>query len=164
MKPTALIFVTCILGVSACSERSEISLQIEAQFKANDTSPINLALTGPASWERLCVLGPYSNNSYAEKVLGFKWDAEAKTSIYGSDVVNVLVYIKENQVVAYTEHPRNKGDFSQMNPPCLSRERAVVVRQMGSDGWVFLVPQQAGITNQSTGPAREAAQSGDFKR
>lgn len=151
MKSAAFFFATCFLGVSACSDLSEISLQIEAQFKANDISPINLALTGPVSWERVCVLGPYSNNSYAERVLGFKWDAEGKTSIYGSDVVNVLVYIKENQVVAYTEHPRNKGDFSQMNPPCLSRESAVLVRKRGSDGWVFLVPQQAGRTNQSSG-------------
>ena len=158
MKPAVFFFATWILGVSACSDLSKISLQIEAQFKASDTSPINLAITGPTSWERICVLGPYSNNTNAEKVLGFKWDAEAKTSIFVSDVVNVLVYIKENQVVAYTEHPRNIGDFSQMNPPCLSRENAVVVRKLGSDGWVFLVPQQADISIQPTEPTRKAAQ------
>ena len=81
------------------------------QFEANKIDPIDLSIIGPASWERVCVLSPYTTNQTAEQVLGFKWDAESKTSIARRDGINVLVFVQTQQVVAYTEHPRNKGDF-----------------------------------------------------
>ena len=85
--------------------------------------PLNLALVGPTSWERVCVFGPYTTNEHAEKVLGFKWDATGKTSIGDNEGINVLVFARARQVIAYTEYPRNKIDFSKMVPRCLSRNQ-----------------------------------------
>jgi hypothetical protein len=135
-----------LIFVTACShESNEISAQIESQFKVSSTAPINLALVGPSSWELVCVLGPYTNNEGAEKVLGFKWDAEGKTSIAGSDGVNVLAFIKNHDVIAFTEHPRNIGDFSKLDSQCLARAQATLVRESGSDNWVYLVTSEQGI-------------------
>ena len=106
-----------------------------------------MALVGPSAWERVCVLGPYTNNERTEKILGFKWDSEAKTSIGGNDGINVLAFVQGSQVIAYTEHPRSKGDFSKIEPKCLTRDQAIVVRQSGDDGWVFLVTNQQGNTS-----------------
>ena len=130
------------MAVGSCSATSQISQQIEAQLRASPSGSVNLALLGPASWEKVCVLSPYNNNVAAEQVLGFKWNAEANTSIAGNDGINVLVFIQGRQVVAYTEHPRNKGDFSQLQPRCLHRTDASVQRKQGPNGWVFLVRNQ----------------------
>ena len=124
----------------ACSRGdSAIRDQITAQFDASRTAPIDLSVVGPASWERVCVLSPYTTNQTAERVLGFKWDAESKTSIAGSDGINVLVFVQDQQVVGYTEHPRNKGDFSKLQPRCLPRSQATVRREPNAGNWVYLV-------------------------
>jgi len=119
-----------LIGCSGGS--SSISEQITAQVEASKTSPIDLSVVGPTSWDRVCVLGPYATNQHAEKVLGFKWDAESKTSIAGSDGITVLVFIQNQQVVAFTEHPRNKGDFTKLQPRCLLRSQAIVKRDFTS--------------------------------
>lgn len=85
------------------------------------------------------MLSPYTTNKAAEQVLGFGWDAETKTSISGNDGISVLVFVQNQQVVAYAEHPRNKGDFSKLHPRCLLRSQATVKRELGSGGWVYLV-------------------------
>ena len=130
-----------LLGCSSGS--SPISKQIAVQLEASKTAPIDLSLVGPASWERVCVLSPYTTNQTAEQVLGFRWDAESKTSIAGSDGINVLVFVQKQQVVAYTEHPRNKGDFSKLQPRCLPRSQATVKREPAAGGWVYLVATKA---------------------
>ena len=136
--------VLSLMLLFGCSTSgSPISKQITAQFDASKTAPIDLSVVGPASWERICVLSPYTTNQTAEKVLGFRWDAESKTSIAGSDGINVLVFVQNQQVVAYAEHPRNKGDFSKLQPRCLPRSQSAVERESGTDGWVFLVATKA---------------------
>ena len=141
MRHRLHVFLVSIL-VTACSGTSQITQQIEAQLRASSSGAVNLAKVGPASWEKVCVLTPYNDNIQAEKVLGFKWNAEANTSIAGDDGINVLVFVQAAQVVAYTEHPRNKGDFSQLQPRCLPRTSASVQRKLGPNGWVFLVRDQ----------------------
>jgi hypothetical protein len=135
--------VLLLLFLCGCSHGdSSISQQIAVQFKASQTSPIDLSAVGPASWDRVCVLPPYTNNQTAEQILGFKWDAESNTSIAVSDGINVLVLVQNKQVVAYTEHPRGKGDFSTLQPRCLLRSNAIVVREPDASGWVYLVAKK----------------------
>ena len=136
---TRTVLIVVFLFLSACADRNnQINAQIEAQLHAKPLGPLNLALVGPSSWERVCILGPYTTNEHAEKVLGFKWDATGKTSIGGNDGINVLVFAKGHQVIAYTEYPRNKGDFSKMTPRCLNRNRATLIQSR--DGYWTLMP------------------------
>jgi hypothetical protein len=104
--------VAAVFLIAACSsESSRISSEIASQFDASSNGAIDIRRVGPSDWERICVLTPYNTNEIAHRVLGFEWDAERYTSIAGSDGVNVLVFIKDDEVLAYSEHPRNKGDF-----------------------------------------------------
>lgn len=138
------LFITLPMLLVACTSGSpDISAQLAQQFASSESGAIDLAQLGPASWQRVCVLAPYTTNQQAELVLGFKWNAEGKTSIASSDGINVLVFVRSTDVVAYVEHSRNLGDFSKLTPRCLSRANAKVVRQLGSQGWVYLVAQNA---------------------
>jgi hypothetical protein len=138
IKRSSLV-LPLILLLGCSSSSWYIKKQIVEQFEASKTAPIDLSVVEPASWERVCVLSPYTTNQTAEEILGFRWDAESKTSIAQNDGINVLVFVQNQQVVAYTQYPRNKGDFSKLQPRCLPRSQSTVKREPDADGWIYLV-------------------------
>ncbi|MDP2029292.1 MAG: hypothetical protein Q8K12_06635 [Thiobacillus sp.] len=143
MKNQLTASVLCFL-LSACSGPDmDISADIEKQFETSSSTPVNLALVGPSSWERVCVIPPYLVDGQAEQILGFKWDV----STGGDDGLSTLVFIKGQEVVAYTEHPRNKGDLSEVRPQCIARADANLVRKVGEDGWVYLITEKQSTAN-----------------
>ena len=139
MKNT--IAVLCLVIVASCGfGRSEISNELETQLKSNNWERVDLSKVGGPVWRRVCVFGPYSDNIRAEQTLGFKWDLEKKTSVFSSDGVNVLAFVKGKDVIAYIEHPRNLGDFAKSSGQCFDRGNAVLVRDKArKDKWVSLV-------------------------
>ena len=84
----------------------------------------------------MCVLGPYSDNEETKQFLGFKWDAERHSAIYTSDHINLLIFVDEQKVIAFTEHRRDKGDFLDLHPRCINRDKAALIRRVQSDGGV----------------------------
>lgn len=131
MKTLSVVSLLFMLALfTRCSESGGISSQITDQFNRGDT--IDLALVGPDDWDRVCILGPYSGNETAQQVLGFAWDAEAHTTIAWNDGINVLVFSAKKTVVAYSEHPRNAGDFVSIASTCSSRRDARLTRKQGS--------------------------------
>ncbi|NJM56491.1 MAG: hypothetical protein HC857_02150 [Synechococcales cyanobacterium RU_4_20] len=138
------ITVLCLFFVSSCGlGHSEISKELETQMRNNDWEKIDLSQVGGSAWQRVCVLGPYSDNSRAEHALGFKWDLEKKTSVLSSDSVNVLAFVEGKDVIAYVEHPRTLGDFAQLSGQCFDRVNATLVRDKTTKGnWVsFVTPK-----------------------
>ncbi len=141
MKHRVFIFFAVLILV-ACSRMDRgISAKITELFDASNSAPIDLAQVGPPSWERVCVLGPYVTNEAAEHILGFKWDVQRQSSIVVDDRINLVVFLKNEEVLAFTEHRRDKGDFLDLKPRCLARTQAVLVRRAGADGLVQLVPE-----------------------
>lgn len=133
-----LLPIVCCVACESPAPIQDISYDIESQLNRSQTEAINLQTVGPADWESMCVLEPYTSNQRAAEILGFEWDAESETEIDRSDGINVLVFVRGDEVVAFTEHPRNKGDFVGIEPKCFSRQQAVFTRQVGTDGWVYL--------------------------
>lgn len=138
MNLRRLLPILCCVACACSNQTQGISHDIESQLNQSQTEPIDIRAVGPADWESVCILEPYTNNQMAEEILGFQWDAESETEIDGSDGINVLVFVRGQEVVAFTEHPRNKGDFVGIEPKCFSRQQAIFTRQVGTDGWVFL--------------------------
>ena len=104
-----------------------------------EVSTIDLATLGPANWDRVCFIGPYQNNESTRRILGFSWDSDHYPSIGGNDGVYVLVFVQASKVVAFTEHPRNMGDFLNIGTSCLPRDSAKVRRKTEANGWIQLV-------------------------
>lgn len=65
-------------------------------------------------WENFFVLPPYSRIEDVEKELNLDLNDLYKTNIEHLDGICVLVFIKNNQLISYCEHPR-WVDFSQIN-------------------------------------------------
>jgi hypothetical protein len=135
-------FVIVMLLLSACTNGgTSISRQLTKEFDASASAPIDLAQLGPPTWEKVCVLGSYTSTKEAEKVLGFQWDVEQKSSIAKNDAINLLVFVKGRKVLAYTEHPRNKGDFSELRSRCLPRKQSTLSRKSDRYGVVQFTAQ-----------------------
>lgn len=136
------LLAIAMLLLSACtSSDNSISQKLTKEFDASTSSPIDLAKLGPPTWEKVCVLGPYITNGEAEKVLGFKWDVEKKSVVTTNDGINLLVFVKNREVLAYAEHPRNKGDFLKLQSRCLTRKQSILLRQSNSGWGIQLVAQ-----------------------
>src|SRR5690606_25947265 len=74
-----LVLVT--LAACAGSDSSSIA----DQFSKSGRESVDLAAAVPGSWDRVCILGPYSNDIAAAETLGFEWPAERLTHIERSD-------------------------------------------------------------------------------
>lgn len=121
-----LIVASCILVAAVgCTAHNSTSSAIAKQFTESKGSSVSLTAAVPGAWEKVCVLGPYSNNDTAKQTLGFEWNAEAKTSIQTNEGISLLLFVQDKQVVSYVEHPRNHGDFSNNNAVFSEREGTV---------------------------------------
>jgi hypothetical protein len=139
LTPIAVIIVLATSLVLASCTNQRISDEVTALFDDRHSATVDLSRVGPPGWDRVCVLGPYTTNRSAQQTLGFAWDAERSSSIATNDAVNLLVFVKRREVLAWAEHRRDKGDFLELAPRCLSRDRAVLVRQHRPAGHVQLV-------------------------
>ncbi len=136
----ATLFALVLQGCDAPDK--SLSQKIVSQFDNESSITIDLRHVVASDWDRFCVIGPYATDKSIEERLGFHWDGLSKSTIGGNDSINLLVFIKSNSVVAFTEHPRGKGDFLEMNPKCLPRTDAVLMKQKGKDDWVQLVTKE----------------------
>jgi hypothetical protein len=136
----ALLF--WLLSVAACAPRSEVSASIARNIKATEGKAVNLVAAVPGSWERVCILAPYSDNAAAKRTLGFEWDVERKTTIQNNEGISLLLFVKSQSVVQFTEHPRSAGDFSNLTGRCFTQEAAVFVYLPApKKGWPGLFPE-----------------------
>jgi hypothetical protein len=123
---TPLLLAGALLGCSVgCTEsKPGIAVSIAGQFRRSNGALVDLAKANPGAWDRVCVLGPYSNNAAAKTTLGFDFDAEGRTAIQGNDGIVLLLFVRGDQVTDFVEHPRNLGDFAALSGQCFERKRA----------------------------------------
>ncbi|MFN0037936.1 MAG: hypothetical protein ACKVP2_00275 [Burkholderiales bacterium] len=84
-------------------------------------------------WDRVCVLGPYTNASAAREVLGARdWNSELFSRIAVSDVISTLVFLANEKISYVVEVPRQEADFANLSRQCYPREAAIFARLPGS--------------------------------
>jgi hypothetical protein len=49
----------------------------------------------------------------AKSMLGFDWDVEGQTAFHGNDGLSLLLFVRQDKVLAAVEHPRAMGRFHQ---------------------------------------------------
>ena len=130
-----------IVLVATCTGCTDYSSRISDQFNARPRTSIDLMKAVPTTWDKVCILGPYSGDEEAEQILGFKWPVERRTSIEDSDGIALLLFVQNDSVVEYIEHPRDQGDFSMLDSQCFRSSNAKFRAVNDSSGnWGYLVP------------------------
>ena len=106
MKNIFTIFLASFI-LSCSSPGNDLINSIESELTVTKGININLANATDFKWERICIIGPYYTQEYQDKIFDFK----AQLLATGNDGVSTLVFIKNNKILSYINHPRSKGDF-----------------------------------------------------
>ena len=131
-----------ILIIAACAGCVNYSGKIWEQFEASGKKLIDLKTAVPSAWDRVCFVGPYQDDAFVEKTLGFSWSAERKTGIEDNDGITLLLFVKDRSVLAHVEHPRDHGDFNELEGQCFSPADARFRSfPTGPDNWPRMVPE-----------------------
>jgi hypothetical protein len=137
-------FASALLVLLAACEKplagAETSSAINRHLERTGRTSIDLAKVVPGDWEKVCVLGPYTDNAAVRDTIGFDWDAQSKTSMFSSDGASLLLFVRGQDVVEYVEHPRWQGDFSNLTGRCFPKNRSIFVHSQ-SDKWRWFIPK-----------------------
>ena len=137
MKQVAILLILILFSACNMKEENKTSEAIFSQLKNSDWRIVDFAKTVPFPFEKVCILGPYSSNKYAEQTLGFYWDIETETDIGLNEGINLIAFIKNNEVIYHVEHPRNKGDFWKLSGKCLNYKSSTLTRVSRKDDWTY---------------------------
>ena len=138
MKHRRLLVAALLLLVACGADHT--SKAIQQQLEVDRLVDLNTA--APSTWDRVCILGPYSDNQAAAETLGFTWPVESRSNIGESDGISLLLFVHDNEVVTTVEHLRSHGDFSNLSGRCFPRDQAQFIQQDRPDSsWPWLAPQ-----------------------
>lgn len=116
---------TLVVGKTPASffkDRASFSNKLnDALQSRRDIQFNNLDVT--FAWDRVCIFGPYTNNSQAKSVLKIDWNIEERSQIHDSDSINALVFLFQGSVNQVVDLTRGIADFKNVDT-CFSREEA----------------------------------------
>ena len=141
MSGRSLLAVSLAALVAGCGPFDGIDGSSEeladAVYEAGATGrPLRLAEATSFEWDRVHVFGPYTPASEIERSLGFRWGGANDSEISTSDVMALVVFVRDGEVVKAFEQGYGDGIFD-----CLDR------RTLGRNG---LTPTQAVLPVQRT--------------
>lgn len=120
-----LVFCLFLFVQSGCeAPPSKVSEELTRQFQASGRSFVNLAEVLPTPWEKMCIMGPYSDTKSVNATLGIDWPDLSKSTIETNNEIALLLFLKGLKVVEWVEHPRRDGDFTNLSRQCFTREKA----------------------------------------
>lgn len=97
--------------------------RIAAAVERGEGSRLDMAEAAPFRWDRFCAFPPYTTPQVAERGLGFRW-RYAWSRVDMRDDRTYFVFADRNRVVAAFDHPRQRGDFADVDPSCVGRAQA----------------------------------------
>lgn len=116
-KVAVICLCTLFAGAGLCwlvVRSQSVSWSLAEQVKRGPGTVINFAEVAPFPWDRLYIFGPYTPHEYIHSRLGFHWQGVRQTSIELSDVVNLVVFVRNEKVVHWFEYPRNSCELGYL--------------------------------------------------
>jgi hypothetical protein len=100
----------------------------DAVRRASETGrPFRLAAVTPFEWDRFYVFPPNSTPERINRTLGFEWEQADHSNIGSDDSINLLVFVRDGDVVRAFDHDRGRGDLVCLSGRVLGR--AAVARR-----------------------------------
>jgi len=117
------------------------SRAVLAQVEGDPAGVVDFTRVGPSDWERVYFFHPYTPPEYVQQSLGFRWPDVNQTSIASNDGVNLVVFVRDERVVGWFEHPRNRGDLMGLATAAgFPRDRAQFRVSRDQEGRAVLFP------------------------
>ncbi len=88
---------------------------------AIEDNTIDLSKEIPGSWEKVCILSPYTSEEQAYEILGFKSDVAEQSGISLNDSFALLVAVKGDSIHRSYEISRGYVDFSGLGGACYKK-------------------------------------------
>ena len=134
--PIRLVLLALATVSSSCAGDQPLNRSIAASVEQGPGTRLRLAEHTGFSWDRVCILGPYTSNEAVDSLTGIHGASGHAHDIRSNDGINVLMFIHEGRIVASTAHPRDQGDFGpEVVGQCYSRDQAnFSVRVPPADG------------------------------
>jgi hypothetical protein len=135
-----IFLVAVLLGVLALAggwfyvRWHAVSAALSRQMRQGDGAIVDFTQITPFAWDRFYVFGPYTSPERINEQLGFNWDGAKKTSIELNNGVNLVVFVKDAQVVYWFEHPRNEDLEPLIDPQGHAYRDARFTVYKASDG------------------------------
>lgn len=110
-----------------------VSRSLADKIRASDGQVIDFTEAVSFDWDRVFIFGPYTSPDRIDECLGFKWHAKKYSGIDSSRATNLVVFVRNDQVVCWFDHPRSQDFRDLPNPPAFDRANAKfrVVRHAG---------------------------------
>jgi hypothetical protein len=100
----------------------------DAVRRASGTGrPFRLSSVTSFDWDRFYVFPPSTTPSRINRTLGFEWEQADDSNIGSDDSINLLVFVRQRDVVRAFDHQRDKGDLRCLGGRVLGR--AAVTRR-----------------------------------
>lgn len=74
---------------------------------------VDLGTAAPFDWDRVAIFEPYTTGNQVRDTLGFAWDSQAVAQLGSNDSHDLLLFCKEQRVVAEMRVPAGALDFSR---------------------------------------------------
>jgi hypothetical protein len=100
--------------------------KIESELKS-DLEIIDLSKLNSFEWNKLLILGPYSNIETVEQELNLDLENIRKNGIKFSDSINLLIFLKDGKSVRISEVSRGIADFTNLSQ-IIKKDKAKFVK------------------------------------
>lgn len=113
-----VILVGCSSGGQNKKQQADLqqklSAAVEKKRQSDERVVIQMKSLTDFEWDKFYVFDPYSNAEEVRETLGFDTTIMAYSRIKDTDSHNLLVFVRDKQVVVFIDYPRGAGDFDKL--------------------------------------------------
>ena len=93
------------------------SIESACALHPSVATPVEVDELSTFKWHRMFIFPPYSSRVDIDAILGFEWRDPKANQISDRDDVTLIAFEESGRIVASLFHPRNRGDFSELDLP-----------------------------------------------
>ncbi|MBN1898038.1 MAG: hypothetical protein JW827_04610 [Spirochaetes bacterium] len=134
----SILFILLVLSLTHCARQDRFKANLIKKIHEETPHVIKFETLTDFSWDRVFIFPPYTSDEKISQALGFIWQDAKATGIHYRDDICLLVFIKGNTVIHYTEYPRGQGDFATLKRDRYKKNEAVFLVKE-EKGWIDLV-------------------------
>jgi hypothetical protein len=131
-----------LAGFYLIALRTSASANLSARMQLGAGTTVDFAEIAPFTWDRVYFFGPDTSHETIDDALGFHWGDAKKTSIQFNKDRALVLFVRNQEVVYWFEHPRTEDLAGLANLAGYARHDATfVVHSAAERGRLMLVKE-----------------------